>query len=288
MRSLTPDARRERRAEVVRLRKTGLTYLQIGTQTGLSRTGVFDICKRYAATGSAAFKNATASRPSGAVRKLLLPQESMLRELICKHTPDQLDMPYALWTRAAASSLIASRLGLRLKVRTLGSYLTRWGFSPRKSGRHAWDLSAAGRLWLRDEYPYVAARALVEDADVHWGEDAPLRGHAGETQSSGHGVVDVDRQLGLTSTVNSKGQVRWKVHVGVLTAGDLIGFLRRLVRNSPKKIFLMLHDTPAQKAPSVEVWLVEHVDEIEVFCQPAQDARSAGARVALATVDSAA
>ncbi|OLI30721.1 helix-turn-helix domain protein, partial [Xanthomonas oryzae pv. oryzae] len=46
MRSLSRDARHERRVQVIRLRKAGQTYDEIAAQTGLSRTGVFDICKR--------------------------------------------------------------------------------------------------------------------------------------------------------------------------------------------------------------------------------------------------
>ncbi len=283
MRSLTPDARYERRTEVVRLRKTGLTYLQIGAQTGLSRTGVFDICKRYAVTGPASLRDAPASRASGAVRKLQLPQEALLRQLICSCTPDQLDMPSPLWTRSAVTRLIDLRLGLRLKVRTLDAYLTRWGFSPRKSGKHARDLSSERRLRLREEYPRVAARAVIEDAEVNWGDDGPLLGYADGAECVAPRATDADDQLGLTSAVNSKGQMRWKIHVGVLTASGLIEFLRRLVAISPKKVFLMLHNTPAQRARSVQMWLVEHVDEIEVFCQPTGSARSVGARADLAT-----
>lgn len=260
MRSLTPRARFERRMEVVRLRKTGLTYLQVGAQTGLSRTGVFDICKRYAAAGPASLRDAPASTASGAVRILQLPQEALLHQLICNYTPDQLGMPYPLWTRSAVTRLIDSRLGLRLKVRTLGAYLVRWGFSPRKTNSHVRKVSLARRLWLRRQFPAIAARATTEDAEVNWGEDTPLTELA---------VARADERLGLISAVNTKGMVRWKIHAGVLTAGGLIGFLGRLVKSSPRKVFLMLQDSRVQKARSVRVWLLEHVDEIEVFCQPA-------------------
>mgnify|MGYP000870908611 CR=1 FL=1 len=43
MRSLSRDARHERRVQVIRLRKAGGTYDEIAAQTGLSRTGVFDL-----------------------------------------------------------------------------------------------------------------------------------------------------------------------------------------------------------------------------------------------------
>jgi transposase len=288
MRSLAPDARAEMRAEIVRLRKAGLTYLQISAQTGLSRTGVFDICKRYAAMGSASLRDARPGRPSGAVRKLRSPQEALLRQLICDHTPDQLDMAYPLWVRSAVTRLIDLRLGLRLKVRTLGSYLDRWGFSPRQTSRCNRDSSSTRRLWLRKEMPDVAARAGIEDAEINWGDDAPLHVQATPGEGTDPHVAEGDGQRGLTSAVNAKGQMRWKVHVGVLTASELIDFLRRLVKGSPKKVFLVLHTVPALKTPAVKVWLHEHVDEIEVFCQPAEGPRREGASVQLDALESTA
>lgn len=45
MRRLSRDARHERRVQVIRLRKAGQTYDKIAAQTGLSRTGVFNICR---------------------------------------------------------------------------------------------------------------------------------------------------------------------------------------------------------------------------------------------------
>ncbi|WP_432736001.1 helix-turn-helix domain-containing protein [Ralstonia solanacearum] len=47
MRTLSPEARHERRVQVIRLRRAGRTYEEIAELTGLSRTGVFDICKRH-------------------------------------------------------------------------------------------------------------------------------------------------------------------------------------------------------------------------------------------------
>lgn len=57
MRSLSRDARHERRVQVIRLRKAGQTYDEIAAQTGLSRTGVFDICKRHEAAGEKALRD---------------------------------------------------------------------------------------------------------------------------------------------------------------------------------------------------------------------------------------
>ena len=48
MRKLPAAAQEERRRQVIGLRRAGLTYDGIAAQVGLSATGVFDNCRRYA------------------------------------------------------------------------------------------------------------------------------------------------------------------------------------------------------------------------------------------------
>ncbi len=153
MRSLSRDARHERRVQVVRLRKAGNTYDEIATQTGLSRTGVFDICKRHEAAGAKALRDAPSGRKTGDGRLLDAAQEATVRKLIADKTPDQLKMPYALWTRTAVAQLIEQRFGIRLPVRTMGLYLARWGFTPQKPMKKAYEQSpAAAKKWLDEDY----------------------------------------------------------------------------------------------------------------------------------------
>src|SRR3954451_19760411 len=52
MRKLPAAAQEERRRQVVGLRQRGLTYREIAEQVGLSRTGVIDICQRFAVEGA--------------------------------------------------------------------------------------------------------------------------------------------------------------------------------------------------------------------------------------------
>ena len=51
MRKLAPAAQEERRRQVIGLRQNGARYAAIAAQLGLSQTGVFDICQRFAAQG---------------------------------------------------------------------------------------------------------------------------------------------------------------------------------------------------------------------------------------------
>lgn len=133
MRSLSREARHERRVQVIRLRKAGNTYDKIAALTGLSRTGVFNICKRHEALGAKALHDAIGGRKLGENRLLDPAQEALVRKLIADKTPDQLKMPYALWTRAAVAQLIEQRFGLRLQVRAPWASTWRAGASRRKS-----------------------------------------------------------------------------------------------------------------------------------------------------------
>ena len=121
MRSLSREARHERRVQVIRLRKAGNTYEEIAVLTGLSRTGVFNICKRHEALGAKALHDTIGGRKFGENRLLDADQEALVRKLIADKTPDQLKMPYALWTRAAVAQLIEQRFGIRLQERTWAS-----------------------------------------------------------------------------------------------------------------------------------------------------------------------
>ena len=63
-------------------------------------------------------------------------------------------MPYALWTREAVAELIEQRFGIGWPVRTMGLYLARWGFTPQKPMKKAYEQSpAAVKKWLDEDYP---------------------------------------------------------------------------------------------------------------------------------------
>jgi transposase len=135
IRSLSREARHERRVPVIRLRKAGLGYEAIAVQTGLSKTGVFDICKRHEKGGAKALRDALGGRKVGEFRVLSAEQEWQVQQLIRDKTPDQIKLPSALWSRGAVAELIADRFGIRVPVRTMGTYLKRWGLARRTSLR---------------------------------------------------------------------------------------------------------------------------------------------------------
>ena len=87
MRKLPAAAQEERRRQAVGLRQRGLTYRAIAEQVGLSRTGVIDICRRFAAEGAQGLVGRPRGRKPDEQRLLDAAQEAEVRGLIRRHTP---------------------------------------------------------------------------------------------------------------------------------------------------------------------------------------------------------
>jgi len=86
-------------------------------------------------------------------------QAQRIRRLIVGKLPDQLKLPFYLWTRAVIASLIAREYGTAVSLVTLGRYLRGRGLSPQKPVRRAYEKNhAAIARWLKQEYPAMPGR----------------------------------------------------------------------------------------------------------------------------------
>src|SRR4051794_24332857 len=277
MRKLPAAAQEERRRQVIGLRERGLTYGVIAAQVGLSRTGVFDICKRFAAEGGKGLVSQPRGRKPDEQRLLDAAQEAAVRRLICRRPPDELGLPFALWNRAAVCEVIRQRCGVVLAIRTVGKYLARWGFTAQKPLRRAYEQNpAAVRRWLRQEYPALVAQAKSEKGTIFWGDETGLRSDdvrgRGDAPRGRTPVVRVCHRragLSLISAVSNRGALRWMVVDGAVNAAALIRFLPRLIRDTKRKVFLILDRLRVHQAARVRAWLAAHRAKIEVFYLPA-------------------
>jgi len=276
MRKLAPAAQEERRRQVIGLRQSGVSYAAIAAQVGLSQTGVFNICQRFAAKGETGLVSGKRGRKPDEQRRLTTAQEAEIKRLICRHLPDDLGLDFALWSRDAVRALIRRQYGVRLAVRTTGKYLARWGFTAQKPLRRAYEQNPAEvRHWLRHEYPAIVARARRARGVIFWGDETGLRADDVRGRSyAPRGKTPVVRPnhrrigLGLISAVSTKGELRWKVLDGAIKAPVLICFLQRLIRDAGRKVFVILDRLPVHRSAVVRDWLARHKAQIEVFHLP--------------------
>ncbi|KKW68004.1 endonuclease DDE [Lampropedia cohaerens] len=276
-RRLSPAEQHERRRQVIRAWKRGIKKRQIGRDVGLSYSAVCKIIDRYEAEGAKSLLPRTRGRKTGEQRVLNAQQEAHIQRLICERRPEQLKMDFALWSRPAVQQLIERECGIHLHVRSVGKYLARWGFTPQKPIRRAYEQSPqAVKAWLDDEYPAIAKRAKAENAEIHWGDETALvntdvrgRSFAPKGQTPVVRVIGGTRQkLSMISTVTNQGKARWMIIDGAFNHEKLIEFFEALVKDADRKVFLILDNLGVHHCKPVKAWLAEHVDQIEVFYLP--------------------
>ncbi|SCC93028.1 transposase (fragment) [Thiomonas sp. X19] len=124
-------------------RSYGRTRTQITADVGLSYTAVSKTIDRYETGGMSALAPQRRGRRAGEQRVLSAEQEARMQQMIGDHRPEQLKMDFALWSRAAVMQLIERECGMALQVRSVGKYLARWGFTPQKPVRRAYEQSPA-------------------------------------------------------------------------------------------------------------------------------------------------
>jgi transposase len=216
-------------------------------------------------------------RGLGQQRRLSADQELHIQRQICKNRPEQLKMEFALWTRAAVMLLVKQEFGIDLPIRTMGEYLKRWGFTPQRPIKRAYEQRPeAVKQWLDEQYPEIAQRAKAEDAEIHWGDETGVvntdvrgRGYQPRGQTPvAYAVGGTRHKLSMISTVTNKGKTRWMIIDDAFNSEKLIEFLAALIKDADKKVFLILDNLRVHHSKPVKAWLSEHKEQIEVFYLP--------------------
>lgn len=276
-RRLSAAEQHERRRQVIRAHKRGRTRSQIAIEVGLSYTAVSKTIARYEELGMGALAPRTRGRRNGEDRVLTAQQEEAIQRTICDRRPEQLKMDFALWSRAAVMQLIEREFGIKLHVRSVGKYLARWGFTPQKPIKRAYEQSpAAVQDWLDNRYPGIAKRAKHEGAEVHWGDETALvntdvRGRSfapkGKTPVA-MAVGGTRQKLSMIASVTNQGKARWMIIDGAFNHDKLIEFFESLVKDAGKKIFLILDNLGVHHCKPVKAWLAGNKHRMEVFYLP--------------------
>lgn len=110
----------------------------------------------------------------------------IFQKMIIDKTPDQLKMPFALWTRQAVQQLIKKQYKIVMPIRTVGEYLKRWGLTAQRPAKQAHEQNPkAVNKWLEEEYPSIAQQAKEDGGEIHWCDKTGVR----NDESSGQGYA---------------------------------------------------------------------------------------------------
>jgi len=262
-RTITGKALELLRKQAIRFLKTGKTQLEVATLLGIARVTVGIWWRAYNANPESGLKVKKRGREIDADCILNEVQAKEVKHLICDKSPDQYKLAFALWTRKAVQGLILQRFGIIMPVRTIGDYLKRWGFTPQKPAKRAYEQQpVAVQKWLDEEYPAIAQKAKTEQADIYWGDETGVRNDCQHGRSyAPKGQTPILRlpakrvSLNMISALSNQGKVRFMIYEENMTYQVLISFMQRLIKDAPRKVFLILDNLKVHHAIKVQEWL---------------------------------
>ena len=178
-RYLNPTTQDYLRQQAMRLREQGKRASEIASYLGVHRTTGSEWWRQYQQAGEAALHQQKRGNRWGEGRTLSPSEEVWIQQVMREHFPDELNIDSALWTRSAVQALIACEYGVEMPIRTVGEDLWRWGYTPQKPLKRAYEQDAqAVKAWLETDYPAIEQRAKAEAAEIAWGDESGLRSDA--------------------------------------------------------------------------------------------------------------
>lgn len=273
-RTLSSEAKEALRMRAIEAVLKGKKQMEVAETLGVTRQAVGRWWKTYQESGFKGLKAKKVGRRKGG--KLHPWQAAQTAKIVIDRHPEQVKLPWALWTREAVGDLILDKFNIRLSRWTVGRYLKRWGFTPQKPIRKAYEKDPeAVKKWLNEEYPEIRKKAKEDDAEIFWGDETGLRsahfvgtsyGKKGQTPE----VLSTGRRFGcnMISAITNQGKLNFMIYREKFESSVFIDFMRRLIRQHPKKVFLIVDNHSAHKSQKTMDWLKTHSQKISVFYLP--------------------
>ena len=133
---------------------------EISTYLGIHPSVIGKWWRQYKAQGETALSQQRRGRAPGSGQRLNEAQQARLHRSIEQGYPEDYGIESGLWTRRAVQALIAQQCDIEMPVRTVGDYLKRWGYSPQRPLKRAYEQDPdAVATWVEQDYPKIAERA---------------------------------------------------------------------------------------------------------------------------------
>jgi len=276
LRSATEDEKQAIKKRAISMHKNGKKNIEIIECLGVNKNSITNWIKAYKKHGSQGLVSKTRGLKLGENRLLDCAQEKQVQKWIVDKMPDQMKLPFGLWTRKAVQELIRNQFGVKIAIRTVGDYLKRWGFTPQKPKKKAYEQNPkAVNKWIKEEYPAIELSAKKEDAEIHWGDETGVknecqygRSYAPKGKTPTRTSMAKRLSLNMISSVTNQGKVRFMIYNGGMNAQMFIKFLRQLTKGAKKKIYLIVDNLRVHHSKLVKAWVEKHKDNLALFYLP--------------------
>ena len=272
-RQLDHKTREAIRIRAVKRIEAGESPEVVAEVLGFHRSCIYDWIAKYRENGIEGLK---AKPIPGAKPKLNGQQLRWLREIIIGKNPRQLKLPFALWTRSMVRELIKRELAVKLSEVSVGRLLKKLGFTPQKPLHRAYQQNPELVLtWQAKELPRIQAMAKAEKATIYYADESSIRSdyHAGTTWSL-KGKTPVIRTTGsrfkinMLSAISPRGDLRFTAFEGTLNAEVFCDFLKGLLHNAERPIYIIVDNHPVHRSYKVRDFVESTDGRLKMFFLP--------------------
>lgn len=277
---MNTDARKLTHEQLTELRRRGVAAVQGGQSPeivaralGVDRSTIYGWLSLYRNGG---WDRLDAKKRGG--RKPLLDGKTLtwIYKAVTDGDPRQYKFKFALWTSKMIGEVIFKKFGIKLSKASVCRLLGQLGLSAQRPLWRAYQQNPeVVDRWLREVFPEIEKRAKRRRAAIWFGDEAGIRSdaHAGTTWGK-RGQTPIISSTGarfgmnLISAVNRQGGFRFMCVSGRVNAEVFIEFLKRLLHNADKPIFLIVDGHPSHKAKKVREFVTSVSPRLELYFLP--------------------
>jgi len=276
LRSLSPSEKITLRRAAIRMIKQGVKKKDISNQLSVNKNTVTNWWKSYQEKGQKSYQYQKRGVKSKDKKLLSDEQELAIQKMIVDKMPDQLKLDFALWTRKAVKELVEREFKIVIAITTMGDYLRKWGYTPQKPKKRAYEqCTTKVQKWLDEEYPKIKAEAKQEDAEIHWADETGVKNQCNHGRSyAPKGKTPVKQSMSkrfsvnMISSVTNQGKVQFMLYSSTMNADKFIEFLQQLIKTSDRRLYVILDNLRVHHSKLVKQWVEENKDKIKLFFLP--------------------
>lgn len=263
----------EIRIRAVRRVEAGESPEVVVKALGFHRSCIYEWIAKYREGGTEALR----ARPlDGRPTKLNGKQLRWIYKTVVGKNPLQLKFPFALWTRSMVKELVQREFGVNLSVVSVGRLLKKLGFTPQKPLHRAKQQDSRLVIdWMAKELPKIKAKAKRAGAALYFADESTIRSdyHAGTTWGLKGKTPVVSKsgsrfKVNMISAISPRGEMRFMAFEGSMNSERFIKFLRRLIHNADKPVFLVLDNHSVHRSTKVRQFVEGTDGKLTLFFLP--------------------
>jgi len=245
------------RQQAIKAVREGQTVQSVAAAFGVNIRSVFRWLSDFANGG----QNALLAKPiSGRPPKISVEEMHWLAQAVRDHSRQQYRFEFDLWTLSLIAELIRRQFGKTLSLSAVTRIMKRPGFTAQKP---LYRCLAAG---CGTGTP-VGKRDLPGEAglrsDYHAGTTWALQGETPLVEATGRRF-----SVNMLSAVGTRGEFRFMLHDGTVTASVFREFLKRLPIGAEQPVFVIVNGHLVHRGRRVRAFVEEQAGRLRLFHLP--------------------